>query len=101
MTHYSNSARHVRVSFFQPSGKWKYDFQLDMGEVYDAPLIHDALEKALDADKHLGRATRVGVDDDLVSVHQPWWRTWQGPIVVLDPYHQHAHPIMLIGPVPA
>lgn len=91
MTHYSNKPGHVRVDFFKPGGKWKYTFEVNMGPFYNEPLIHDAIGKALDADSHLGRPTRHQVYD------HPWWHTWEGPILVLEPYHKHAHPVMLIG----
>lgn len=66
----------VRVDFFKPSGNsWYTTEAVDMQDIYNVPLIHDAVLGALE--KHLkGRLRGMTA-------------------VVLEPYHQHSHPLML------
>lgn len=73
----------VRVDFFKPSGKWSYTGSVDMGPFYHEPITHEALKKAL---------------DESIEGLRLSWRHWlmdDGVIVCLEPFHQHAHPIML------
>lgn len=74
---YSESDSDVRMSLFKPSGKWSRDAAVNMGGVYHEPLIHDAVAKAWLA-AHDGMPPAEG---------------WT--IVCLEPYHKHAHPVML------
>lgn len=87
MTHYSDSPGHVRVDFFKPSGKWYTTDMIDMSkwwigshdtaENQNKPrtAIVDAVKNAL---KEAGQSNR-----DMIAV-------------VLAPYHEHEHPIMLM-----
>ena len=78
MTHYSENSGSVRVDYFKPSGKWAYTNSVDMSDYWDVPSVHDAVRSAiLDA---------FGVLDESYYT-----------IVVLEPYHKHAHPIMIGG----
>ena len=94
MTHYSEQPGHVRCDQFRVGGKWYQTFTIDMSEMYWGPphhdgdpldrhrdvrgdLIHSAVRRAVEA--KLGRPIK---DDGMVYV-------------VLDPYHENSHPIML------
>lgn len=79
MSNYSPNEGMVRANLFKPSGKWSGDWGIDMSPYYNEPNIHDAVRKAVAAG---GRSISAG------------WR-----LVVLDPYHMHAHPIMIEGQV--
>lgn len=72
MTHYADNPGMVRVDYFKDSGKWYMTEAHDMSEFYNEPSIHDAVRKTLERD---GR----------------WLPHFT--IVVLKPYHQHAHPV--------
>lgn len=86
MSNYSDKANSVRVDFFKKSGKWYCTEAVDWLTYEGSPdkggkLIHDAFAETLV--KHLrdnatGR-TRLG---DMTAV-------------CLEPYHEHAHPLML------
>lgn len=67
----------VRVDRFKASGKWYDSHAVDMAGLWDEPLIHDALKKALE---------RQGI------VLEPGWFA-----VCLKPHHQNAHPIIIFG----
>ena len=74
---YTNSVSMCRVDFWKPSGKWYLTEAIDFIGLYDEPLIHDALKKALE---------RAGIDINYFS----------GFIITcLEPYHEHSHPISL------
>lgn len=76
MTHYSDSPNMVRVDFFKPSGKWYYTAQLNMNVGWKGDtLIHDSIKLAM---KEQGLSRREFI------------------AVILDPYHEHSHPIMLM-----
>lgn len=80
MTNYSNEANSVRVDFWKPSGKWKYNEAVKWTGDYDyerGNLIHASFAKSLRdhfGDKHRLEGLRA---------------------TCLDPYHQHAHPISI------
>lgn len=71
---YSSNENHVRASLFKPSGKWSQDVVLNMTGLYTMNSLHDAIKTALDA-------------------QYPFWKGYI--VVVLDPCHQNAHPVML------
>lgn len=73
MTNYSDNPGNVRVDYFKPSGKWYMTEQHDMTDFWEEPNVHDAVRKTLERD---GRFLR------------------QFDIIVLEPYHQSAYPIM-------
>jgi hypothetical protein len=81
MGNYHESASHCRFSLFKPSGKWCSDHSVDMNGVYNEPLIHRAVWKAW-------QASRTPADR---ALEEGWI------LVILEPYHIHSHPIMLIG----
>lgn len=91
---YSDDPHNVRVDFFKPSGKWAYTEQVKFGQYFSpsseyAPrsgggqLIHDAFESSLR--KHLTK-------EDGTLRHAGMWA------ICLEPYHEHAHPLMMIVP---
>lgn len=75
---YSASESIVRADQFKPSGKWYQSIALEMGDLWHAPNIHDAIRIAWE------RATGNPLPEG--------WR-----VVVLEPYHVHSHPIMIVG----
>jgi hypothetical protein len=81
MTNYSLQASKVRISRFKPSGKWYDDFEVDMNDFYNEPLIHPAVLKAWEASRDPGSR----------SLEEGWM------LVCLEPYHHNAHPVMIIG----
>lgn len=74
MTHYANNPGMVRVDYFKPSGKWYMTEAHDMSGYYNEPDIFLAVEKAL---RDAGR-----------------WKP-HFTIVVMEPYHKNAYPIMI------
>lgn len=80
MTNYSSNESMVRVSRFKPSGKWYDDQAIDMAGHYAAPSLRDAI---LECWETQGSAPRR---------LEPGWM-----LVCLEPYHQHAHPQLIIG----
>lgn len=77
MTNYSNNPGMVRVEFFKPNGKWYMTEAHDMSEFWDYGIIpHDAVKAALEkAGRWLPHFT----------------------IVVLEPYHKSAYPVMFVA----
>lgn len=85
MVHYSNEPYHVRGDLFTETGKWKYTVQIDMRGEFHVIDLHRAVVRA-------ARATpseTLGVMDGAVGPESRYW------LVVLDPYHQNAHPQMI------
>lgn len=81
MTHYSNDPSNVRVDFFKESGKWYMTEQLDMNAHYNDKFVQDAVADALDESR---------------PEREPrWWRNFI--VVVNEPYHHNAYPVMFIG----
>lgn len=80
MTHYSDNPASVRVDFYKPSGKWYMTEELMMGLGYEGPIF-DALEAALVRTFGEKRAERLRK---------------QFIIVVQEPYHANAYPLMLL-----
>jgi hypothetical protein len=80
MPNYSDNPGHVRVDFYKPSGKWYMTEQLTMGDGYNGPIF-DALEAALVRTFGEKRAERLRA---------------QYIIVVQEPYHANAFPLMLL-----
>lgn len=75
---YTTEEGMVRVDFFKPSGKWYMTEAVDMSTWYDVPNIHDAVGRALNASR---------------PVAAGWWT--QFTVVVAEPYHVYAHPVMI------
>ena len=73
---YSDEPGHCRVDFFKPSGKWYDTIVVDFTGLYDEPVIHNALKKALI--KSVGNHYK------------------EMQAVCLEPYHKHEHPVSLI-----
>lgn len=80
MTHYSSNPGFVKVSFYRLTGKWYMDEELNMAPFWDEPIVHEAVRKALVLAK--GAELAEGQMDRLI-------------IVVEEPYHKNAHPVML------
>jgi len=86
MTHYSDNPGHVRVDFFRTGGKWYTTEVIDMTKWWvgsrktaeeqntSSTSIHDAIKHAIDESGCKYK--------DMIAV-------------VLEPYHEHAHPIMI------
>ena len=74
MTNYSINPGKVRVDYFKASGKWYMTEEIDMSDVYDYDNI-------------LGAVTAAIVNER--GALPPF------NIVVLEPYHRHAHPVMI------
>lgn len=74
---YSANDSDVRVDIFKASGKWYQTIAISMGMVYHHPELKDAFVEAYEA--------QVGpIQQDMIYVCN-------------EPYHQHAHPIMIKG----
>lgn len=79
MSNYSDDSASVRVDFFKDSGKW-YCTEAVKWKTYSGKLIHEAFAEALEA--HLRNPSGGYRLDDMMAV-------------CLEPYHEHAHPLML------
>ena len=87
MGNYSNDANSVRVDFFKESGKWYCTEAVKWTGPYHGTdqasgkitLIPESFAHALA--EHLGR--------------QEPWRLEDKVAVCLEPYHEHAHPLMM------
>lgn len=76
MTHYNENPGMVRVDYYKPGGKWYMTEAHDMSEFYDERDIYEAVRKTLIRDgRYLTHFT----------------------IVVAQPYHKNAYPIMLVA----
>ena len=90
MTHYTDKAGSVRVDRFKESGKWYDSFALDMSAVWETgPTVYEAAREAVARDPRLG------------STFIDSWLKQGGSIVILEPYHKNAHPIMFVKYIPA
>lgn len=76
MTHYANTPGSVRFDFYRPSGKWYMTEALDMSDHYNDLDIYQAVKETVEA-------WRPGILQEYV-------------IVVAEPYHRDAYPIMLV-----
>lgn len=77
MTNYSENPGMVRVDYFKTSGKWYMTEACDMSEFWDHGISpHDAIEAAL-------RKSRR------------WLPHFT--MVVLEPYHKSAYPVMFVA----
>ena len=76
---YTENDNMVRVDFFKPSGKW-YETEGVEWLGYFEPLIYNAFHKSLRAhfEKNGGHKHRLA----------------GMTAICLDPYHEHAHPLM-------
>lgn len=79
MTNYSVNPGHVRIDFFKESGKWYMTEVLDMSKDYDTGITpKDAVISAM---------RRTERHDALLN-------NKDFHIVVLEPYHKSAYPVM-------
>lgn len=85
MTFYSNNPAHVRGELFSPSGKWRYTITVDMTGFWESIDIHKAV---VEATRQTPSSLR-GVVDGAVSSLSGY------VLVVQDPYHKRAYPIMV------
>jgi hypothetical protein len=84
MTNYSENPGMVRVDYFKPSGKWYMTEAIDMSPAWDTPDIFDAVRHSLNyawVANHNGRGDA--------------WH--QFTVVILEPYHKNAYPIMIVA----
>lgn len=79
MTNYTTQPGMVRADFHKSSGKWYMTEAINMEPYYDDLDIHKAVEKAL-ADLRPDRPA-------------DWYKDFH--VVVQEPYHRNAYPIML------
>lgn len=77
MTHFNIRPEVVRCEIFKEQGKWYETVAFNMEGLYDVPLMHDAI---------LNRFVKT------IGGHHGMW------IVILEPYHVNAHPVMLRVP---
>lgn len=80
MTHYNSDPQNVRVDLFKPSGKWYTTVSIRMDR-YEAHTPSGGYESLHDT---VARCLREQLDGYRRKV-----------AVVLEPYHEHAHPVML------
>jgi len=85
MTNYSDNPAHVRIDYFKGKhGKWSTSATLDMEQLYDQGASpKDAILRAM--------------------VRDPGFRNWlafkEGTIVVLQPFHIRAEPVLIRLPI--
>lgn len=79
---YSENSDSVRVDYFKPSGKWYMTEALDMSGYWDEASVYSAVIKSLDDAWNLRHGGRPSA-----------WR--QFTIVVLEPSHRNAYPVMI------
>lgn len=78
MTHYSDNPGMVRVDFFRPeTATWYMTEAVDMTNFYNMNDPYTAVLEALYKSRH-----GVGVEERWI-------------IVVMEPYHKHAYPVMI------
>jgi len=81
MTHYSEDPSHVRVDIFKPSGKWYTTVEI----CWDRYLTYED-----------GKYESIGDTFDRICREKGWHEVFDGMIAVcLEPYHEHAHPLMI------
>lgn len=81
---YTTEEGSVRLDFFKPSGKWYATEAIDMSSGYHKPSMHGALKEAINRDLYMPRSGNL--------------RYGGMTVVCLEPYHKHAHPVMLTLP---
>lgn len=81
MTHFSLNPGMVRGELFTENGKWKYTVQINMYDFYNEVDIYEAVVKAFRATP----SSTTGVVEGITG----YW------LVVLDPYHRNAYPVMV------
>ena len=67
----------VEVVLFKSSGKWCRSEAINMNTVYYTPSVQDAVLSCW--------------TDQVGNLHSDWM------LVCLEPYHQHAHPVLIKG----
>lgn len=72
----------VRGELFAERGKWKYTVQIDMQDHYNDVDLYRAVR---DAFRETSEAVR--------GVRGNCWGYW---LVVLEPYHRNAYPVMVL-----
>lgn len=77
---YSDRSDSVRVDFFRTTGKWYSTEAVVWTGQYNGGLIHDEFARSLR--DHLRRENGSYRHEKMVAV-------------CLEPYHQHAHPLMM------
>ena len=83
MTHYSENPNMVRVDYWTESGKWYMTEAVDMNAGYDVPLVHVAVELAMNDHWEKTRSTERR-------------RAWnQFTITIAEPYHMSEYPVMI------
>jgi len=70
--HYSETESMVRLSRFKKSGKWYDDHAINMAGYYNTSSVHEAVKLA-------AKAANISHDGYF--------------FVVLEPYHEYAHPV--------
>lgn len=75
---YSANESMVRMDLFKSTTKWSQTYAVDMNDYYNWPDIKGAVQFAFE------KSTGMKVTDG-----------WM--LVCLEPYHRHAHPIMVRG----
>lgn len=78
MTNYSENPSSVRFDFYKVSGKWYMTEAWDMSGYYQEVTAHTAVRKTLEATERGRRLMEEFI------------------VIVAEPYHMYAHPIILI-----
>lgn len=81
MTHFTVQPNMVRADFYKPSGKWYMTEAIDMNDGYLDNDIHRAVQRAL-------AKLRPELPEN-------WYNGFT--VVVQEPYHKNAYPVMLIA----
>jgi len=76
MTHYNDNPGMVKVDYYKPGGKWYMTEAHDMSDFYNEPDIHKAVREMLARDGRLLTHFTIVVD---------------------EPYHKNAYPVMLVA----
>lgn len=79
---YSDNCSSVRVDFFRDTGKW-YTTEAIRWKSYSGKLVQDAFLEAL--------RDHLTDENGLIRLAGAW-------AVCLDPYHEHAFPLMMKVP---
>lgn len=92
MTNYSINPGHVRVDFFKPGGKWYMTERIDMSRFYHSRSFYDQGMSGVGGPLH------NAVDAAGYTQFQGTWviSRKQFITVVLEPYHDLSHPIILM-----
>ena len=79
----------VRIDLFRDTGKWYATGSICMADFYRGDIFEGVLRAC---EREFVRADQ---GEWPVTTSPREWLEREGTIIVLEPYHEHAHPIML------